>query len=200
MTIGQDDLTVNQMNFALTTNIVKGTPKWGQRAFSAFFDWKQNGIIYYLPEIKRETIEEDWRITLMVSVKDWIQENPSLFLPIVQAWDQDDRPDLNVPKLRNVIGVKEKSELPNLFLYHPTSQRAMPYPEPLDDMDKVSPELVMLWAKAEVLKIEVELLEKRLKEYDDDSIDAESKLTEEQKPKVEMHLSSMKPAILEIEE
>ena len=87
MTFGEDDLTVNQMNFALTTNIVKGTPKWGQRAFSAFFDWKQNGIIYYLPEIKRETIEEDWRITLMVSVKDWMQQNPSLFLPIVQAWD-----------------------------------------------------------------------------------------------------------------
>ena len=52
MTIGEDEISLKSLNFALTTSIVKATPKWGQRAFSAFFDWKQNGIIYYMPDLK----------------------------------------------------------------------------------------------------------------------------------------------------
>lgn len=40
MTVGEDDISVNALNFALTTSIVKATPRWGQRAFSAMFDWK----------------------------------------------------------------------------------------------------------------------------------------------------------------
>ena len=81
----------------------------------------------------REEMENNWQITLMVALKEWIQENPSLFLPVVQTWSQDDRPDLQVPKLRKVLKVESKDELPQLFLYHPTSMRALKYPEPLDD-------------------------------------------------------------------
>ena len=129
----------------------------------------------------------------MISIKDWIMENPSLFLPIVTTWSQDERDDLNVPMLREVLKIKDKSKLPQLILYHPTSKSAILYPEPLEDMDKVSPELVMTWAKHQVMIKEIELLEQRLKEYSDETVPKEAKLTEEQIPKVEAHLEQMRP-------
>ena len=52
----------------------------------------------------------------------------------------------------------------------------MKYPEPLEDPNDVSPDLIMLWAKTEVLKTEIEVLESRLKEVNDDSIDEEKRL------------------------
>lgn len=64
----------------------------------------------------------------------------------------------------------------------------MKYPEPLDDPQDVSPDLVMLWAKTEVLKTEIQVLEQRLKEKDDESIEEEKRLKEEQIPKVKQHL------------
>lgn len=44
-----------------------------------------------MPDVTREELENDWRVTLMVQIKEWIQDNPSLFLPIVQAWTQDEK-------------------------------------------------------------------------------------------------------------
>ena len=57
----------------------------------------------------------------------------------------------------------------------------------------------MIWAKIEVLRTEIELLEQRLIDFDDDSIEKEKKLTEEQKERVEMHLETMKPSLAELE-
>ena len=37
-----------------------------------------------------EKIAGDWRIMLMVEVNTWIQQNPSLFVPIVWSWTSDD--------------------------------------------------------------------------------------------------------------
>lgn len=54
MTVGEDEIGLSALNFALTTTIVKATPRWGQRAFSALFDWKQNAIAYYMPDVTRE--------------------------------------------------------------------------------------------------------------------------------------------------
>ena len=135
----------------------------------------------------------------MIGIKEWISENPSLFLPIVQSWSNDEGPQMRVPPLRKYLKVNDKDELPQLFLYHPTSNTAMKYPEPLEDVEKVSPELVMTWAKSEVLKIEIEMLERRIRDFDDPEVPAENKLTEEQKPRAEEHVGMMKPIQLEFE-
>lgn len=39
--------------FTLQTSVVKGTPKWGQRAHSAIFDFYQNGLVYMMPDLLR---------------------------------------------------------------------------------------------------------------------------------------------------
>ena len=67
MVVNEDDITLQQLIFTMNTQIVKGTPKWGQRAHSVFFDHRQNGLIYYMKEATSpEALKSDWRITLMV--------------------------------------------------------------------------------------------------------------------------------------
>ena len=150
-------------------------------------------------DLSVEHLQTDWRINLMIGIKEWISANPSLFLPIVQSWPKDSSEELRVPPLRKYLKVENKEELPGLILYHPASNTAMRYPEPLDDMYKVSPELVITWAKIEVLKMEISLLERRLREYDDPEVPTEQKLTEEQKPRAELHVAEMKPVLQDIE-
>jgi len=36
--------------------------------------------------------------------------------------------------------------LPHIYFIDPTTHEAMPYPEKLDDLEKVSPELIIAWA------------------------------------------------------
>ena len=67
MVVNEDDITLQQMIFTMNTQIVKATPKWGQRAHSVFFDHRQNGLIYYMDDATTpEALKADWRITLMV--------------------------------------------------------------------------------------------------------------------------------------
>lgn len=73
MTIGVNDLSLQLLIFTLNTQMVKGSPKWGQRAFSSIFDFKQSGIIYMMEEaVTPEEINKDWRVFLMVSINEYI--------------------------------------------------------------------------------------------------------------------------------
>ena len=50
MTVDQDFINLEQMVFTLNTQIVKGTPRWGQRAYAALHDFNMNAVVYYMPE------------------------------------------------------------------------------------------------------------------------------------------------------
>lgn len=50
LTVNEDYIDLKQMLFTLNTSILKGTPQWGQRAYSTLFDLGQNAIIYYMPD------------------------------------------------------------------------------------------------------------------------------------------------------
>ena len=65
------------------------------------------------------------------------------------------------------------------------------FPEPLDDPSKLSPELLVLWAKKAVWSTEIKTLKKRIEEFDDESIEADKRLTLEQKEKAEIHVEQM---------
>lgn len=74
ITLSEVKPELNQMLFTLNTQMVKGTPRWGQRAFSSIFDYRQNAIMYMLPELRTaEDVSGDWRISLMVKINEWIQ-------------------------------------------------------------------------------------------------------------------------------
>lgn len=73
MTIGEHDLSLQLLIFTLNTQMVKGSPRWGQRAFSSIFDFKQSAIIYYMDGVSSpEEINNDWRVNLMVRANEYI--------------------------------------------------------------------------------------------------------------------------------
>ena len=142
-----------------------------------------------------EAINEDWRVFLMLSIQEYIKEKPALFVPLVWSWSNDEK-NMSVPPLRDVIKA-EKDKLPHIYIFNPNSNEAFEYPDKLDDPQKVSPALIMAWAQKTVTAKEIELLEKRLLEYDDDKVEEEKKLTAEQKPKVEAVLERMRGELKE---
>jgi len=60
-----------------------------------------------------------------------------------------------VPQLSTLIDAK-KEELPNFFVLHPLTEQVVPYPNPIDDIKSVSPELILLWARQTILELEME--------------------------------------------
>ena len=66
-------------------------------------------------------------------------------MPLVWSWSNDEKENLPVPPLRDVIKA-EKSKLPHIYIFNPNSNEPFEYPEKLDDPQKVSPELIMAWA------------------------------------------------------
>lgn len=58
----------------------------------------------------------------------------------------------------------DKGELPNFYVLNPMTDSVVPYPGELDDLTKVSPELILLWARRTVLYLELEYMQKEQKE------------------------------------
>ena len=78
------------------------------------------------------------------------------YVPIVQQWDYEETPPQGrLPALANLLGAK-KSDIPHIYLHHPGSSKTIPYPEPLTDVNKFSPELLTYWANKVVIEIEKE--------------------------------------------
>jgi hypothetical protein len=49
--------------FLVNTSVVKGTPRWGQRAHSSIFDFYQNGLVYMMKSVESpEELAKDWKV------------------------------------------------------------------------------------------------------------------------------------------
>ena len=70
-----DPIDMEQLIFMATVGVVKGTPKWGQRAHAAIFDLMQNGIVFMMPELPTpEQLALDWKVQLMARITEMTQE------------------------------------------------------------------------------------------------------------------------------
>jgi len=154
LTFGEHDISLQQLIFTLNTQMVKGTPRWGQRAFSSIFDFRLSAVIYMISDfVSAEQVEDDWRIDLMVKVNEFIQSHNTLFIPLVWSWASDQNKRLQVPSLSSILG-NEKEDLPQIYVFSPMAHETRAYPEALE-LETMSPELLMLWAKKTTLEIEV---------------------------------------------
>ena len=73
--------------------MVKASPRWSARAFAGLTEYALNGIIYMGDE-GYMTAALDWKDTLMLGIKDIIQEDQeSSFLPIMAEWDLESEND-----------------------------------------------------------------------------------------------------------
>ena len=117
--LGKDELNLGRMVHEINTGVVKGTPRWGQRAHSAVFNHMVNALIYMVPEpLSPDEMEADWRVMLMVRMIEMMQENDTSFVPILVPFEQNAENKMLVPQLSTLIEAK-KEELPNFFVLHP---------------------------------------------------------------------------------
>ena len=94
-------IEMDRLLFLLTTSVVKGTPKWGQRSHSAIFDFQQNGIVYMMPSLpSAEELSTDWRVQLMTRITEITQEEDINFVPVVALYD---RQSAYVPNLAEML-------------------------------------------------------------------------------------------------
>ena len=180
-----DTVNFEQLMFTLNTSIVKGTARWSQRSYSALFDFYMTGIVYLMPEDALSNVVltmKDWRVALMAKVIEWTQENDSMFIPVIQDWDVEEEEDMLIPSMVNLLGAT-KEDLPHLYLFHPISDKAVPYPEKLDDINNFSPELIMAWAEKTNLSLEVDHFAEEIKALDDHIV--EEGATDEDKAELE---------------
>lgn len=86
VTVGDDYISYQTLLYALNQAIVKGTPRWSQRAYMCLYEFGMNGIVFMMEKGALSNIEQhkdDWRVALMVKVTEWTQENESSYLPII---------------------------------------------------------------------------------------------------------------------
>ena len=180
-----DSVNFEQLMFTLNTSIVKGTARWSQRSYSALFDFYMTGIVYLMPEDALSNVVltmKDWRVALMAKIIEWTQENDSMFIPVIQDWDVEEEEDMLIPSMANLLGAT-KEDLPHLYLFHPISDKAVPYPEKLDDINNFSPELIMAWAEKTNLSLEVDHFAVEITALDDHIL--EEGATDEDKAELE---------------
>jgi len=86
VTVGDDYISYQTLLYALNAAIVKGTPRWSQRAYMSLYEFGMNGIIFMMEKGALSNIDQhkdDWRVALMVKVTEWTQENDSSYLPVI---------------------------------------------------------------------------------------------------------------------
>lgn len=73
--------------------------------------------------------------------------------------------------------------MPNIYLIHSYDEKVVPYPEPLNDIRKISPESLFKWSMKAILELEVDLWEVDTKIYEAKL--ADNTITEEETLRLE---------------
>ena len=102
-----------------------------------------------------QAAQDDWRLTLMGKLVEHNKNHNQHYVPIVQQWDYEEanQQEGRVPSLAYLLDAK-KSDVPHIYMLHPATGKTIPYPEPLNDVNKFSPELITFWANKVVIEIE----------------------------------------------
>ena len=125
------------------------------------FDLKMNALIFmHANDFEPRENLLDWKVLLMSRVVELIQESQTGFVPIFSPFT-DQNPRMLVPQLSKMMDVQAE-ELPQYFVLHPITDQVVPYPHPLDDPAKFTPELVLLWGRRTVLYLDIEHFEQEL--------------------------------------
>lgn len=111
-------------------------------------------------QLSKEAHTTDWKVQLMISLAEATQERDMSFVPIVGLYDQQYR---YVPSIVEMMQIS-KDQLPMLYVMHPLTDQVVPYPEPLDDVANISPELVLLWARRTVLALDLQYWADKVRE------------------------------------
>ena len=129
------------------------------------FDHDLTAIVFMMEKgaLKQvDSLKDDWRVALMAKVTQKTQhEEIPMFIPINAQLDFDEEdwaPDVD-GSLADVMELEQDQvDLPQIYLLHGISHQTIAYPWKLDDIQKVSPELILAWAKVQKFKLDIEVI------------------------------------------
>ena len=70
-----------------------------------------------------------------------------------------------VPQLSEVLGI-DIDDTPNFWVFNPAVERLAKYPDPLDDINDFSPELIYLWALKSILELEIDMFKEEIQTFE----------------------------------
>ena len=103
-----------------------------------------------------------------------------------------------VPQLSETLGIMIE-ETPNFWVLNPFTEQVVMNPEPLDDINNFSPELILLWARRTVLYLEIEAFEQEIAKFDKIQKNDPDKVTEEMREKINEYRTAVVAAEEELE-
>lgn len=124
----------------------------------------------------------------MVEANQYIQKKNIHFVPIIWSWTNDQQKQW-VPALSSILKNK-KEDLPQIYVYSPVAEQAVAYPEQLE-LEKISPEVLMFWAKITSLQMEIDASKKEIAESEAEVEGEEAQTTPEKRQEMEEYFNEL---------
>lgn len=86
-------------------------------------------------------------------------------VPVLTPHKQLPEDRLLVPQLSEILNI-DVEETPNFWVIHPAVERVLAYPEPLNDINKFSPELIYLWSLKSILELEIDMFKDEIATFE----------------------------------
>ena len=101
----------------------------------------------------------------MVQVIQIIHEIDQSFVPVLTPWKMLPEEDMLVPQLSDILEI-DISETPNFWVFNPAVEKYAKYPEPLDNINNFSPEVIYLWSLKAILELEIEMFKEEIATFE----------------------------------
>ena len=73
--------------------------------------------------------------------------------------------NLLVPQLSEMLDI-DVSETPSFWVFNPALEKHAKYPEPLDNINNFSPEVIYLWSLRAILELEIEMFKEEIATFE----------------------------------
>lgn len=176
----KDDLSFENLAGWISIEMTKETLKWSDRAHQVLGQMKQNAIILIVPEL-HEKLREDWMTKVFLIACEYVHRQIEGVVCLV-APKHDKNLYSGIKQLTKYLEIDESDPSPGLYMFHGQAQGVARYDYEFSDYE-ISPEMVILWARREILKIEVPQLEHFITELKEAQAETEetTELTPEQR-------------------
>ena len=116
-------------------------------------------------ELSKKESEEDWIVSLIyATMHEQLAIDYNSFVPLIVPFEQKDEKNI-VPPLSQLLQIR-KEQVPNIFVFHSYSEQMVWYPLPLNDVKKVSPRAILMWAMRSIIAIDLELWQEKTVAYE----------------------------------
>ena len=133
-------------------SVVRGSLKWGQRAFTSVTDLGQSALVLYLGKEDKGKYDQTLKLKeTFYKVIDYMEDSDVEMIPVMWSDESDMKLPEHIESLRVLLHLNWNEQLPMIFLYEPAAEWTAKFPHPLEDeplIEEMSiyPRLIYFWA------------------------------------------------------